>query len=269
LDKVRRLAELEMSLGFRSSFNFIPEGFYTLPEDLRAWLEERGFEVGVHDLRHDGKLFSSRRAFAESAPRINARLREWGAVGFRAGFMLRQLDWLHDLEIAYDASTFDTDPFEPQPQGQHTIFPFWVSRPGSSGTVPHLSNSRTPPAPSATRGYVELPYTLPQDSTLYLLLREQSPAIWLRKLDWIAQHGGMALLNVHPDYVRFPREPSGAHTSPVDFYRELLLRVRDHWGTGVWQALPREVARFVAGGAGVAPPSPDSNIQTAPLPPGR
>ena len=28
LDKVRQLAELEMELGFRSSFNFVPEGDY-------------------------------------------------------------------------------------------------------------------------------------------------------------------------------------------------------------------------------------------------
>ena len=32
------------------------------------------------------------------------------------------------LNIAYDASTFDTDPFEPQPDGVNTIFPFWVPR---------------------------------------------------------------------------------------------------------------------------------------------
>jgi len=26
----------------------------------------------------------------------------------------------------YDSSTFDTDPFEPQPDGRHTMFPFRV-----------------------------------------------------------------------------------------------------------------------------------------------
>ena len=49
--------------------------------------------------------------------RINGYAREWGASGFRSGFMLRNLDWLHDLDVQYDASTFDTDPFEPQPDG--------------------------------------------------------------------------------------------------------------------------------------------------------
>ena len=61
--------------------------------------------------------------------RINHYAREWGVAGFRSGFMLPNLDWLHELDVQYDASTFDTDPFEPQPNGGNTIFPFWVPRP--------------------------------------------------------------------------------------------------------------------------------------------
>jgi hypothetical protein len=44
------------------------------------------------------------------------------------------------------------------------------------------------------RHYVELPYTLPQDSTLFLVLRELNNDIWKHKLDWIAMNGGMALV---------------------------------------------------------------------------
>ena len=124
IGKVRALAELERQFGLCSSFNFIPQGGYDVPDDLRAWLADRGFEVGVHDLYHDGKLYQSRTGFREKAEQINQHLREWGAVGFRSGFMLRQLDWLHDLDAEYDASTFDTDPFEPQPDGCRTILPF-------------------------------------------------------------------------------------------------------------------------------------------------
>ena len=40
--------------------------------------------------------------------------------------MYHNLDWIHDLDIYYDASTFDTDPFEPQPDGFKTIYPFTV-----------------------------------------------------------------------------------------------------------------------------------------------
>lgn len=229
LAKCRALAELELRLGFRSCFNFIPEGPYAAPAELRAWLLERGFEVGVHDLHHDGKLFASRRRFHAKAERINHRLREWSATGFRAGFMLRNLDWLHDLTIAWDSSTFDTDPFEPQSEGAGTIFPFWIPAPGSS----------------AEGGYVELPYTLPQDSTLFLLLQEPSPAIWLRKLDWIADQGGMALVNVHPDYLQLEGEQRSPRTYPLACYTSLLEHIRDRHGENAWHTLPHAVAAHV------------------------
>src|SRR4030095_1583596 len=162
LDRCRSLMELERNLGFRSSFNFIPEGSYRVPAQMRQELTANGFEVGIHDLKHDGHLFSSYRSFKRRALRINNYAREWGASGFRSGFMLRNLDWLHDLEVQYDASTFDTDPFEPQPDGGHTIFPFWVPRPnGSSIDGQELGTNSC-----SQGGYVELPYTLPQDSTL-------------------------------------------------------------------------------------------------------
>jgi hypothetical protein len=150
--------------------------------------------VGVHDLQHDGKLFWDRSEFARKAKRINSYLSDWGASGFRSAFMHHNLDWVHDLEILYDASTFDTDPFEPQPDGVNTIFPV-LDADGPTG-----------------RGYVELPYTLPQDSTLFLLLKESSPEIWKRKLDWIVECGGMALVNVHPDYINFDEGTNRART---------------------------------------------------------
>lgn len=232
LAKVRALAELEMAHGFRSSFNFIPEGPYEVPSELRSWLTAHDFEVGVHDHRHDGKLFRSRRDFQQGASRINEHLRAWGAQGFRGGFMLRNLDWIHDLAIAYDASTFDTDPFEPQPENARTIFPYWIPAPGSGGTV----------APG--KGYLELPYTLPQDSTLFLLLREQSPAVWLQKLDWIAARGGMALLNVHPDYIRFSGEKESSRTYPVAHYEKFLRHLREQYDGRFHHALCRDLAAW-------------------------
>ncbi len=139
LGKCRTLMKLEQDLGFRSAFNFIPEGSYTVPPELMEELTANGFEIGIHDLKHDGRLFASHRGFKRRAARINRYAREWGASGFRSGFMLRNLDWLHDLHVQYDASTFDTDPFEPQPDGGHTIFPFWVAHPNgdasSGGTL--------------------------------------------------------------------------------------------------------------------------------------
>jgi len=182
-DRCLDLARIDREFGFVSSFNFIPEK-YDVPVELREELTRQGFEVGVHDLRHDGKLFRSREEFRSNAESINLYLKGWGAAGFRAGSMHRNLDWFHSLDIEYDASTFDTDPFEPQPGGTGKIFPFWVD--SSNG---------------ARKGYVELPYTLPQDFTLFVILKEESIDIWKRKVDWIASRGGMCLLITHPDYM--------------------------------------------------------------------
>lgn len=238
--RCERLMELEMSMGFRSSFNFIPEGGYRVSSALREKLSKNGFEVGVHDLRHDGRLYHTRRQFSQNAIRINEYLRDWGAVGFRSGFMLHNLNWLHGLNIEYDASTFDTDPFEPQPDSRNTIFPFWVPAPASGRG--EINNTKS----HASLGYAELPYTLPQDSTLFLILREETPRIWLEKLDWIAHHGGMALLNVHPDYLRFDGESPTSRTYSVDKYVQFLKYVRERYEKVMWQPLPRDLARFVS-----------------------
>src|SRR6185295_2046428 len=56
LSRAMTLARMEIDLGFRSSFNFIPEAYQTPPE-LRQQLLSAGFEVGVHGLIHDGKLY--------------------------------------------------------------------------------------------------------------------------------------------------------------------------------------------------------------------
>lgn len=225
LARCRQLAEVEMSLGFRSSFNFIPEGPYKVPADLRRWLVENGFEVGVHDLHHNGKLFSRRKAFLRKAVKINYYLREWEAHGFRAGFMHNRLPWQHAIKARYDASTFDTDPFEPFPDGARTIFPYLVVE-NEDGD-----------------GFIELPYTLAQDSTVFLLFREQSTELWRRKLGWVAQKGGMALLNSHPDYMNFEKGPR-ADTFAASHYRDFLRHVREEYPGQFWHALPRDVAQF-------------------------
>jgi len=239
LAKCRKLAELEMKLGFRSSFNFIPEGSYTVPADLRHWLVSNGFEVGVHDLRHDGRLYDSSRAFTRNATQINRYLKDWGAVGFRSGFMMRNLAWIHQLDVQYDSSTFDTDPFEPQSNGTRIIFPFWIPRP--SGDRPN-GNATPSWAGMAREGYVELPYTLPQDSTLFLLLRENSPEIWRSKTEWIAARGGMALLNVHPDYIDFDGDQQSVRTYPAEWYRGFLEHLGERHRGSFVNLLPREAA---------------------------
>lgn len=225
-DRVVKLMELNKTLGFRSAFNFVPEGEYRVPDSLRTFLSEEGFEVGVHDLHHDGSLYRSAKSFKDQAVKINQYLKSWGAVGFRAGFMRHNLEWIHELEVLYDESTFDTDPFEPQPDGVRSIFPFWVQGYGA-------------------KGYVELPYTLPQDSTIFLLFKEKTIDLWTQKLDWVAANGGMALVNVHPDYMNFDGKALSSEY-PANLYREFLQYVSSRYSDSCWFALSREVAQYIA-----------------------
>jgi hypothetical protein len=223
--RCRSLMEVEKKLEFRSSFNFVPRR-YTVQVDLRNALAQDGFEVGVHGLYHDGRYYESRETFRSRAYQINNYLKEWGSAGFRSPSMLHNLDWIHDLDIRYDASTFDTDPFEPQPDGVCTIFPFWVQ----NGLK--------------TKGYVELPYTLPQDFTIFVLMKEKSTAIWRTKLDWIVEHGGMALLNVHPDYMNFGEKKSALEEYPARYYEEFLQYVESRYYGQYWHVLPKDMADF-------------------------
>jgi glycosyltransferase involved in cell wall biosynthesis len=216
LSRVEQLAALETRNGFRSSFNFVP--------DLREKMVDQGFEVGVHGLQHDGKLYASKEEFAGKAAQIRNFLREWKACGFRSPLMQHKLAWLHQLGVEYDASTFDTDPFEPEPDAVGTAFPFWVPGPNNSG-------------------FVELPYTLPQDFTLFVVLREPNIDIWKKKLDWVAACGGMALLNTHPDYMCFEGQTKKDEV-PAAFYEEFLTYAREKYSDKYWSTTPCEVARF-------------------------
>ncbi|WP_208022656.1 hypothetical protein [Desulfonema ishimotonii] len=220
------LMAIEKKLGFRSSFNFVPERYEVSPR-LRTRLTDHGFEVGVHGLNHDGKLYKSESVFMNRSHRINQYLTDWNAVGFRSPAMHCKPEWIHHLNIEYDSSTFDTDPFEPGLSvNADTIFPFWVS--GNSGS----------------HGYMELPYTLPQDFTLFVLLKEKNIGIWKRKLEWIAEKGGMALMNTHPDYMNFNGANPGTGEFPAAYYFEFLYHIKKKYAGQYWQALPRDVASF-------------------------
>ena len=120
----------------------------------------------------------------------------------------RNLEWLQDLDIQYDASCFDADPFQAMPGGVGSVWPFIAGR------------------------FVELPYTLPQDHTLFITLNERDGRIWHDKLDCLAKMSPMALVITHPDYLDSQRR--------IDAYRQLLLKAHDI--AGVWQALPKDVA---------------------------
>lgn len=224
-DKCIELMNLEKQLGFKSSFNFVPERYNVSPE-VRNELVQNGFEVGVHGLNHDGKLFSSKEVFSARAKKINEYLKQWNALGFRAPAMHHNLEWQQELNVKYDLSTFDTDPFEPQADGVGTIFPFFVKQSDSS------------------KGYWEFPYTLVQDFTLLILMNE-SNEIWKNKLDWIVEKGGMALLNVHPDYINFSNKPKNVEEFSVKHYEGFLKYVKSKYRNQYWNPLPKELAEYL------------------------
>jgi len=225
-ERCLELMKVEMKAGFRSAFNFVPgrvqKNAMIFPE-----LKKNGFEIGVHDLFHDGKLFKSRAIFRERAVIINRFLSKWEAAGFRAGAMHHNLDWIHDLNILYDSSTFDVDPFEPQPDSIGTIFPFEIKCP--------ISGKR----------YIELPYTLPQDFTLFVIMRRKNTEIWKKKLDWVAAKGGMALVITHPDYMNFGRNRLGPQEYDADLYADFLAYIKHKYEGQFWNVLPSEIARYL------------------------
>jgi hypothetical protein len=227
LEKCLPLMDIDEKLGFRSSFGFVAKD-YEIPEQLLKNIEKRGFEAYVHGLYHNKNPFRSKKIFHKQSVEIDNYLKKWNAVGFRSPSMYHNLDLIHGLDVVYDASTFDTDPFEPQHDGMRTIFPFWVAD----------SNNE--------KGYVELPYTLPQDFLLFILMRVNNIDIWKKKLDWIAERGGMVLLITHPDYMNFDNTNMSYYEYPAKYYEELLYYIKDKYENKYWHALPREIAQWWA-----------------------
>jgi peptidoglycan/xylan/chitin deacetylase (PgdA/CDA1 family) len=201
------LADMEETHGFRSLFNFVPER-YPLDRGLIRDLQQRGFEIGIHGLKHDGKLFNSYDEFFRRGVKINKYLAEFDSVGFRSPLTLRNPAWMQMLKIEYDLSFFDTDPYEPMPGGTMSIWPFTIGN------------------------FLELPYTLPQDFMLFNVMGETSPRIWLEKIDFLEKYHGMALVIVHPDY------SSKGKSSQI--YETFLQKMKER--SGYWHALPRDVA---------------------------
>ena len=224
-DRCEQLLCLEKDLGFRSAFYFVPERYSTQPK-LREYIAQQGFEVGVHGLNHDGKLYNNVACFRQRVPAINTYLKDWGACGFSSPCAHHNLEWTPELNIRYAVTTYDTDPLEPQAGGIGTVFPFRVQ------------NCRT------GREYIEIPYTLPQDFGLYILMREKTIDIWKRKLDWIARSGGMAHLKTHPDYMSLESETMGIEEYPINYYTDFLRYIRQTYSGQYWHVCPDELANF-------------------------
>lgn len=205
------VADLEEERGLRSSFNVVA-GDYEVDLGIVRELTERGFEIGLHGLHHNHSLFSSRRDFERQLAGLASAARSLGAEGFRSPATHRVSEWLHELPVSYDCSVPHSDPYEPSPGGCCSLWPFML------GDV------------------VELPYTLPQDHTLFTLLRHRTVEPWLAQLRAVEERFGLIQCLSHPDpgYLGDPGKRA--------IYVEFLDAVAER--EGLWKALPRTVAAW-------------------------
>jgi hypothetical protein len=203
---IEDLRRLELARGYRSSWNFVPKR-YDVQQAVVDELALSGFEVGVHGLEHDGRDLESLSTIRARLPEIRRYAERWQATGFRSPATQRRWEWMPMLGFDYDSSYPDTDPYEPQAGGCCSWLPFF------------------------NEDLVELPITLPQDYTLFTILRIANEQPWLSKMSFLRERGGMALLLTHPDYIR------------EDLHLDAYARVLDEFAEDetMWRALPRDV----------------------------
>lgn len=207
------LMDIDESFGIRASFSVIPEERYAVERGFVSSIRDRGFEVVVHDLNHDGHLYRTREQFLARAAKINAYGKKYGAEGFRAGALYRKQVWYDALDFAYDSSVPNVAHLDPQHGGCCTVMPYFIGK------------------------VLELPVTTIQDYTLFNILGDYSTALWKRQIALImAKHGLMSFI-VHPDYI--------SETKERGVYEELLSHLA-HLRTerGIWIALPCDVNRW-------------------------
>ena len=208
-----KLMDIDASFGFRSSFQVVPEDRYTVSTAYLKSITDRGFEVNVHDLKHDGRLYAEHAEFLKRAKAINAYGRDFGARGFRSGVLYRNADWYDAFEFEYDMSIPNVAHLDPQRGGCCTVLPFFI------GNI------------------VELPITCTQDYTLFNILDDYSTTLWKQQIELIRTNHGLVSVLVHPDYV--------IESRAQNCYRELLgylAELRDN--DSMWTPLPRELAEW-------------------------
>lgn len=208
-DRIEEISLLERAHGYRSAWNFVPRR-YSVEASVLHQIALAGGEVGVHGLFHDGRDLASRELLDERLPAMQAYATQWGAVGFRSPATQRLWELMPTLEFDYDSTYSQSDPYEPQPGGSCTWLPFMIA------------------------DMVELPITLPQDHTLFVILQHPDGQTWLETTALLRERGGMALLLTHPDYLR--------SDVPRQAYRRLLETYADD--VTAWRPLPRELSAW-------------------------
>jgi hypothetical protein len=212
-DLCSTLMDIDDAYGIKSCFEVVPEQRYDVPQAFLDLITKRGFELAVHDLNHDGRLFKSREYFKERVAKINSYGHKWGVDGFRAAVLYRRQEWFNDLEFSYDMSVPNVAHLDPQRGGCCTVMPYFVGK------------------------LLELPVTTTQDYTLFHILRDYNIDLWKTQIELIMEKHGLLSFIVHPDY---------ATTGPErKVYEALLSHLAElRQGRGVWIATPGEVNRW-------------------------
>jgi hypothetical protein len=210
VDFCPKLMDLADSFGIKSSFQVVPEERYPVSEAFLEDIRRRGFEVNVQDLNHDGLLFSDRAEFLRRAERINSYGQKWGAAGFRAGILYRNIEWSDALDFAYDMSIPSVAHLDPQRGGCCTVLPYFVGK------------------------RLELPVTTTQDYSLFQILKDYSIRLWKEQISLIRQKHGLISVIVHPDYI-ISEEPRRVCTELFQYLADLRSQKE------TWIALPSEV----------------------------
>ena len=236
-DFTDKLMDLDDSRGFKASFQVVPEKRYAVSDDYVSRIKSRGFEVNVHDLNHDGNLYQSHAMFMERAKRINEYSKKFGALGFRAGVMYRNLGWYEAFQFSYDMSVPNVAHLEPQRGGCCTVFPYFIGK------------------------ILEIPLTTSQDYSVFQILNDYSIDLWKTQLELIRKRNGLMSFITHPDYLIDAR-PRKVYESLLDYLRETVVRDKiwpalpgelDHW----WRA--RSQMKLVRKGEGWQVEGPESN----------
>jgi hypothetical protein len=204
------LMDLDDSFGIKASFQIVPEGRYAVSSKFLETIRNRGFEIGIQDLNHDGRLFDSREEFLRRVTIINRYGSDYAAKGFRAAVLYRKPEWYDSLKFSYDMSIPNVAHLDAQHGGCCTVLPYFI------GDV------------------LELPVTTSQDYMLFHLLNQRSIDLWKAQIELILGKSGMASFIIHPDYVMEP------DTKPV--YKALLEYLRDlREKKQIWFGLPSDV----------------------------
>lgn len=204
------LLDINDSFEIKAAFAVVPEDRYVVDSGFLDQLRNRGSEIMVQDLNHDGRLYDERKEFLRRVALINRYGREFGATGFRAAVLYRKPEWFGDLEFSYDTSIPNVAHLDPQYGGCCSVLPYFI------GNI------------------LELPVTTVQDYTLFHLLNQCNIDLWRVQFETILSKHGLANFIVHPDYIIEPGKRS--------VYEALLVWLGEmRQRQNLWFALPRDI----------------------------